>query len=135
LNAVIIGMGRIHLGINQALSSRYTTISTLFVISAAVLLYNSIILNLEKNRKASLKDIVFIVVVSMAFFVTYINSYKNGMSGMKKMSNRVNGSAIFLKDPEKASDEDLKNLYPIPELVRKRMKILSDMGIEFDLEK
>lgn len=135
LNAVIIGMGRIHLGINQALSSRYTTISTLFVISAAVLLYNSIILNLEKNRKASLKDIVFILVVSLAFSVTYINSYKNGMSGMKKMSNRVNDSAICLKDPENASDEDLKNLYPIPELVRKRMKILSDMGIEFNLEK
>jgi hypothetical protein len=36
-----------------------------------------------------------------------------------------------LADPEKADDGSLKRLYPAPEIVRQRIKTLSDMGIKF----
>lgn len=135
MSALVTGLGRVGLGIGQALSSRYTTISTLFVISAAVLLYNSIILNLEKKKKASLKDIVFISVVSLAFCIVYIKSYEHGIRQMKEMSSRINAAAVHLKNPDNASDDDLKVLYPNPDVVRQRMKILKEMGIEFPKEK
>jgi hypothetical protein len=135
ISACVICVGRIIFGADQALSSRYTTISTLFIISTLVLLYNSIILNLEKKKKASFKDIVFILVVSLAFLVTYVDSYKYGVAEMKRRDVEINGAAFCLKDPDNASDEDLKRLYPVPDTIRKRIKILNELGIKYDTEK
>jgi hypothetical protein len=135
ISASIICMGRIIFGANQALSSRYTTISTLFVISAIVLLYNSIILNLKKNKKTALKDIIFIITVFSLFCYTYIKSYQYGIKEMKRRGIEINGVAFCLKDPDNASDEDLKRLYPVPDTIRKRIKILNELGIKFDTEK
>ena len=135
MSAIITGMGRVHLGRNQSMSSRYTTISTLFVISAIVLLYNSVILNIERKNKASLKDIVFIATVTLAFSFAYINVYLFGIKNMKIVYNRINNVTSCFNDPDNASDEDLEKLYPKPEIVRQRIKILHDLGIEFNTKK
>lgn len=135
LSAFLTGLGRIGLGIGQAMESRYTTISTLFVISAAVLLYNSIILNLGKNKKIALKDILFITLVSSAFLITYTINYRHGVKKMIERGTQINSAAFCLNDPNNATDDDLKKLYPHPDIIRKRIKILSDIGIKFDEEK
>ena len=135
LSACVTGMGRMHLGLGQAMASRYTTISTLFVISVFVLLYNSIQLNLEKKKKIALKDILFIVIVSTAFCVIYVKSYRHGINEMKARDVQINGAAFCLEDPDSALDEDLKRLYPHPDIVRERIKTLSGLGITFDKEK
>jgi hypothetical protein len=141
ISACIICVGRIIYGPQQALSSRYTTISSLFIISVFVLLYNSIILNLEKNkihgnsRAVLLKDLLFIITVVSLFLYTYIDSYLHGAKEMQRRSIEINAAAVHLKDPDNASDDDLKVLYPNPDVVRQRMKILNQMGIEFPKEK
>ena len=65
----------------------------------------------------------------------YIKSYQYGINGMKRRDIEINGAAFCLKDPDNASDEDLKRLYPDPDVVRQRIKILSEMGIKFPKEK
>ena len=134
MTAFITALGRAVLGIGQALSSRYTTISTLLVISAIVLLYNSVILNLEKKEKASLKDIAFILIVSLSFCVAYITSYEFGVSEMKSIHMRVRNASVYLNDPDNASDKNLKALYPVTETLIHRIKVLKELGYKFDTE-
>ncbi|MBN2588962.1 MAG: hypothetical protein JXA96_03795 [Sedimentisphaerales bacterium] len=139
--ACVIYLGRINYGVHQALDSRYTTISTLFIISVIVLLYNSIILHLGRNKALKrnkivlIKDMLFIVSVVLLFCCSYIKSYQFGMKEMKRRYEVINRAAVSLNDPENASDEDLKKLCWNPDIVRERMKILNELGIEFNKEK
>jgi hypothetical protein len=131
LAACVTGAGRIGLGSQQALASRYTTISTLLVISAAVTIYHSMELNLSINKKRSLKDILFIIAITSVFCLSYSNSYTHGVKEMKKIAKCVNESAFCLTDPENADDDSLKRLYPNPDVIRQRIKVLSELGIKF----
>lgn len=131
LAACATGLGRAGFGARQALSSRYTTISTLLVISAAVTIYHSMELNLSINKKRSLKDILFIIAITSVFCLSYSNSYTHGVKEMKKIAKCVNESAFCLTDPENADDDSLKRLYPNPDVIRQRIKVLSELGIKF----
>jgi len=131
LAACVTGAGRIGLGPQQALASRYTTISNLLVICAAVTISHSMQLNLSIKKRRSLKDILFIIVIASVFCLSYVNSYDHGIKNMKGMSKYVNESAFCLNDPENADDEYLKRLYPNPDIVRQRIKTLSELGIKF----
>ena len=135
LSACLTAVARVGFGVKQSMSSRYTTISTLFIISSIVFLYNSIILNIKKNKTMSLKDKYFIVIVTSIFFVTYFIDYRHSTKGMIQRSHDVDTARYCIEEPEKASEEDLKILYPNPEIVRQRIKILSELGYKFYKEK
>jgi hypothetical protein len=51
---------------------------------------------------------------------------------MKKTSIRVNASAFCLTSPQIADEDSLKILYPDPNIIRPRIKTLSDLGIKFE---
>ena len=91
--------------------------------------------NLDKKKNIALKDILFIVIVSSVFCITYIKSYLHGIEQMKARDMHINGAAFCLEDPNNASDDDLKRLYPNPDIIRERIKTLADLGITFDREK
>ncbi|MBN2588963.1 MAG: hypothetical protein JXA96_03800 [Sedimentisphaerales bacterium] len=135
LSACLTGFGRVGFGVRQAMTSRYITISTLFVISAAVLLYNSTILNLKMNRMPVFKDKLFIVITASIFIITYSISYRHGVKGMIEKQQQINPALNCFENPDSASEENLEILYPNPDVVRQRIKILSEMGIGFAQEK
>jgi hypothetical protein len=131
LAACITGVGRTANGWQQAFVSRYTTFSLFLPLSAAVLLWHSIKLNFTMNKKKLLKNLFFIVAIASMFIILYISSCLAGLKDMKIQSRRINGAAFCLTYPEAANDQFLKRLYPDPNVIRPRIKTLSDMGIKF----
>jgi len=129
LAACMTGLGRAGSGWHQALSSRYTTISVLFTISAVILVYHSMIISF--SIKKNIKNILFTFIVICIFLVSYIDSYRRGIKDMKTKSNNVNASAFCLTHPEIADEYSLKRLYPDPNTARSRIKTLSELGVKF----
>jgi hypothetical protein len=127
----VTGLGRAGFGWQQAASSRYTTISVLVPLSSGVLLYHSMKLNLTIDKKKLFKNQLFAVTIISIFLISYVSSYNNGIKLMKERSIRVNASAFCLTNPQLADEYFLKILYPNPDIIRPRIKTLSDLGIKF----
>ncbi len=131
LAACATGVGRAGLGWQQALSGRYTTISVMLTVSAAVIISHSIELHLSINKKRYLKDTLFIIAITSVFFVSFTTSYYQGTKKLKERSKYINESAFCLTNPEIADEDSLKRLYPSPDIIMQRIKTLSDLGIKF----
>ena len=71
------------------------------------------------------------LVATAVFCLSYTNSYIHGVKEMKRRAKSVNESAFCLTDPESADEDSLKRLYPNPDIVRQRIKTLSELGIKF----
>ncbi|TFG45531.1 MAG: hypothetical protein E4H40_08190, partial [Candidatus Brocadiia bacterium] len=110
--AIITGLGRAALGWQQALASRYTTITVILVISTIMLVGNAIKLSLNINRKKQLKTVVFAAVVVCVFIVSYGYSYLYGINFQQQMSRYVMESAFCLNYPYNADPAALVRLYP-----------------------
>jgi hypothetical protein len=74
----------------------------------------------------------FIAAIASVFIVLYINSCLEVIEQSRIQARRVNGAAFCLTYPEAVSEQTLKVLYPDPNVVRSRIKTLSDLGIKFD---
>jgi hypothetical protein len=129
--ACATGLGRAGFGWQQAASSRYITISFLLPLSAAVLLYYSAKLCPEISPEKTAKKTFFTTIIISAFLISYISSYRSGIKTMSKRSKYINASAYCLNHPQIADDYSLKRLYPDPDIIRPRIKILSEIGIKF----
>jgi hypothetical protein len=101
-------------------------------LSSAVLICHSIKLNLTKNKKKLSRNSFFIVAIASVFVVLYVSSCLKGIEQSRIQARRVNGAAFCLTYPEVASEQSLKILYPDPNVVRSRIKTLSELGIKFD---
>lgn len=168
LSACATGLGRAGFGWKQALQCpRYTTISLFLPLSAAVLLYHSIMLDLTRlycdsqqrsqgqtmyagdvkpyklrhkhgsrrirmDKKKLSINLFFIVAIASMFIILYISSCLTGVKDMKEQSGSINRAAFCLTYPEIADERFLKRLYPDPNVIRSRIKTLSDVGIKFD---
>lgn len=132
LSACVTGLGRAGFGWQQAFQSRYTTLSLYLPLSAVVLLCESIRLNLKMNKKKLLRNVLFIVVIASVFIILYVSSCLKGIEELKAASRRINEAALCLNYPEIANEHLLKRLYPDPNIVRQRIKVLSDLDIKFD---
>jgi len=135
LAACATGLGRAGSGWQQALDRRYATISVLLPLSTAVLLYHSTRLNPVMNKKKPLKNLFLTVTITSIFLISYVNSYHGGIKKHKEMSIFINTSAFCLTNPQIADDGSLKRLYPNPNVIRLRVKTLSELGIKFKAAK
>ena len=131
LAACATGLGRAGFGWQQAACSRYTTISILLPLSTGVLLCHSIKLNLAMDKKNLLKNRFFAVAIISIFLISYVSSYHNGIKLLRGRSMSINASAFCLAHPQIADEYFLKRLYPNPDIIRPRIKTLSDLGIKF----
>ncbi len=133
LSACVTGLGRAGFGWKQALESpRYTTVSLFLPLSAAILICHSIKLNLTMNKKKLSRNLFFIAAIASVFIVLYISSCLKAIEQSRIQARRVNGAAFCLTYPEVVSEQSLKVLYPDPNVVRSRIKTLSDLGIKFN---
>jgi len=129
LSACMIGIGRTGFGVRQAISSRYTTISSLFIISAFVIV-TLWIKSYSRIRGASSKKIAHL---SKFFFVSliiaYAVSYLHGINQMAQRSKKLQKAASYLEDIKRAPDECLEILYPNATVVRQRIRILRELRL------
>ncbi len=129
--AGVTGVGRTANGWPQAFVSRYTTFSLFLPLSAAVLLWHSMKLNFAADKKKRLRNLFFTITIAAVFIVLYVSTCFTGLKDMEIQARRVNGAAICLAYPEAANDQFLMRLYPDPNVIRPRIKVLSDLGIKF----
>jgi hypothetical protein len=132
LSACATALGRAGFGWKQAFSSRYTTISLFLPLSAVVLFCNSVKINPTMNKEKLSKNLFFIVAIVSVFIALYIGSCFRGLKNMKKRSRRINEAAFCLSSPEIANEQYLERLYPDPNIIRSRIKTLSELGIKFN---
>ena len=69
------------------------------------------------------------------FIVSYITTYRDGIQDMKDSSAHTNVSAFCLVKPQLANDYFLKRLYSDPDIIKPRIKTLSELGIKFKTNK
>lgn len=129
LSAAVTSIGRVGFGVEQALSSRYTTISMLFIIATSVVVIFWISLYLRNNGRLTTKWVVVISSVSTLIVMSYILTYSKGIESFKSYSEKVAMASFWFEDVNNAPDDILKNLYPDAGIVRERTKILQKIGI------
>lgn len=130
-SAAATGIGRLGFGVSQALSSRYITISLLFIIATLVITVIFINNHLRINKRLPITGIAAISVVSALFIVCYSFSFSAGRSAMVNKHQISIVGADCLQHLEIAPDGCLQIMYPDPVKVRERANRLLAMGITF----
>ena len=92
------------------------------------------------NQNKLLKILFYVIIIPM-FAISYINGYRDGIQKMKDLSMSINASVLCLTHLQISDDNfsptgivdnnSLAMLYPDPDIVRSRIKILSELGIKF----
>lgn len=129
LSAAATGVGRTGFGVGQALSSRYTTISTLFIISVSVISFFGINNYLRKNNELPTKWIVIISSISTLLALSYVLSFSHGVKEFKHKKAEIENAKACLENEDLATDECLKNFYPVATIVRERVKMLKELRL------
>lgn len=127
LSAAVIGVGRVGFGESQALSSRYTTISMLFVISVLV------IMAIAANRyyKTYNKLPTWLVVALSSFCTLLILGYTLSVQRGLQEAKRTTGLSRYyfcIENPDVAQDECLTLFFPDPGRLRNMIKSAIAMG-------
>lgn len=119
MSSIVITIGRVGLGLDMALSSRYVTLTSLGIIGLYMM-----IINFKKNINNSQNyNILYGIILSMiliGLFSGYVSGVITGNDLLVSRKNNVE-SLINYKLTE---DENLKKIYPNPDIARERAKIL-----------
>lgn len=128
-SAAVTGIGRLGFGVDQAMSGRYTTISTPFVISVFVIAASWAGERIERHKRLPRKWTAVVCLVSVLLLFSYATSFSRGVRKFARTSAGQQKAKVCLEDAASADDECLKILYPDAAIVRERAKMLVDMGI------
>jgi len=128
LSAAATGIGRLGFGVHQALAGRYTTISTLFVISSFAIVANWIIQYLKINKRLPTKSVIAISFISGLLVFSYILTFSAGVRDYEAGKKHLEQARVCLDYADVADDACLEILHPIAEVVRERAKTLTKMG-------
>ncbi len=129
LSDCVTAVARLGFGIGQAMSSRYTAIANLFIVSVLVVSVCWVRTCTETYKKfpkdlTILKYSLFLLLISACAL-----SYDYGKSGMQMRAKLLRAGWPCLRYYERAPDDCLKMLYYRADVVRDRARILSKLGI------
>jgi hypothetical protein len=122
----IIGIGRLGWGVDQALASRYISISSIFIISTLILSAISAVDFYKNSKHILLKDFIVtsLLVTTIILFLGFANSYISGWrEGYYQKLIRGQFSRS-LYDLNKTNDAELKMIYWDEGVLKERAAIL-----------
>ena len=119
LSTLTMAIGRAGFGSEQALVSRYVTITFLSIIGIYLLALN-IYIKISGGRVYSFLSVITISIIIIGVTAGYITGLEEG----KSTSDFRTQDAYYLETCKLQTDNNLKNLYPSPEVVRERVKFL-----------
>jgi len=125
-NAVLTAVGRIGVGIEQALMSRYVTIALLLPISTLML--GLLALGPHSgSRRWNFGLSIWFVSATALMGATALGDY-DGLAGFRKLhTDLVNGRAC-IRNIAEATDDCLRTVYPNPDYLRDRVRALAASG-------
>ena len=131
LSAVVTGIGRLDIGIEQALSPRYVPMSNLFLGATLVIGFIVFFDGIQKAKTSKNKKILkMISIILITFLCLHIAlSYIEGWIWGEAWSNDFNSTIPCLLNFETATDECLKKFTlgdQGPKFVRKHSPVLRD---------
>lgn len=129
LSAFATGVGRVGFGVEQALCPRYTTFSTLFIISSFVFSVSGIGLYKRTRGQLPEKGVIALSSLSTLLILSFVLSFSYGRNGMIHWRDPLRNAAPCLKNADTASEECLKIYYAQPEVVREGIKFLSSQKL------
>lgn len=122
MTSLALTIGRSGFGVEQALSSRYVTFTSLGIVGLYLIivsLYNNSIKNIKNQKYA----ILYWTIISI-IFVGIIFGYVGGMKIGKYVSASRELMVNNLHNYKWTNDESLKQMYPDSDVVKERAKIL-----------
>ncbi len=120
LSGLTITIGRLFLGIPEALASRYTTLSVLYIISITIL--SLIVL---EDRQAARRKAIYIASVLIISMFLILSSYKMGDIGLIERSIALQ-NVKTCTNKSNPSNSCLELTYPIPNVVRPELRFLKE---------
>jgi hypothetical protein len=129
ISAGVTGIGRLGLGVRQAMSYRYTTIASLLILAVLVMAAQWAVIRREKLPPVSTTSFMIAGLVLLLLGGTYIWSFVVGVQTMRRGKIYMSQGMAALKDYPRTSDESLLMLYPRIDIIRERVQILSKLGI------
>jgi len=118
LSAALLVLTRSGLGVEQALSSRYTTIMALGIVGLYLLIMSL------KVRHENVKTFFFGFLVSLVVLGVVTSGSHALVEDGKELRVARNAAAYYLSTYQLQSDEKLTRLYPDAQAVRERARIL-----------
>lgn len=129
VSAAVTGVGRLGFGPSQAVSSRYTTFSMLFVL-AVVTCYAKWLEIKWKNRKRNAPALVGLTVFLLVLLgIASFRDYRYGIACMTNRKQQLDVCWSRLKDFPDTPDQYLILVYPHADIVRPRVQTLRELGI------
>ena len=131
LAGVLIGLGRVDFGVQQALANRYIGISNLFldgtIVITAIILLQLLKNEKQENRKKILKGVFVVLIIFFCFYI--VIGYVGGWIGASIWHEKISRGSDCLLNYKTASDDCLEILYPDANVVKNRAKMLQDLCI------
>jgi hypothetical protein len=132
LTSILITIGRAGFGL--AMSSRYTTVLILLIVSC-LQMYRLRTDSIWTWKNMSLYQITRILIISWLFAVFFVDKSSNSIEqGYNLMMNRYQGKncleVIHFLDPstDESADSCLQHLYPSPSMIRSSSAYLDELG-------
>jgi hypothetical protein len=127
--AMATGIGRLGFSARQALSSRYSTLASLLLLAALVVLARWIAVSRGKqNRLPPRTAIVAILLLAVSLFA-YAKCFAYGILNLEGRKQHMSWCLSGLKAYPNTSNEVLLALYPRIDVIRQRAQTLSELGI------
>ena len=127
----MFGIGRLGWGVDQALASRYISISSIFIVSTLILSAISVVDFYKNIKHILLKDFIVtsLLVTTMILFLGFANSY---ISGWREgyYQKLIRGQfSISLYNLNKTNDAELEMIYWDAGVLKERAAILQNLKI------
>jgi hypothetical protein len=129
LSACVTGVGRSAFGVDQAITSRYTTISSLFVISAIVIATSYVRTCRRTTGVLSPRWVRCVNIVVVLLSLAYAAVSFNGIRQTARRNKTLQKGALCVQNIEDATDECLNLLYPYPAILREKVVVVRDLKL------
>ncbi|MDE3076259.1 MAG: hypothetical protein KGJ86_12595, partial [Chloroflexota bacterium] len=129
LCALLTAFGRANFGVQEALASRYLTLSSLFWVGLLVPL-SHLWRDFAAGRHTKKRRLrLFAATGATIFAALYLSTYAGGLVGLRQRNLGLRQAAVALRHLNASSDAELSVLYPDPRFVRQEAAVMQALRL------